>query len=95
MSFPSSNVVFVCVCVCLLKNFVDLIHFCSNRGLLYNDMKQNGLAIEDFLTIIVKLNPRYIDAWNNVAFAYKLRVFVLFFVCSYLFFAGTDLRVLK
>ncbi len=28
-------------------------------------------AFVDFTTIIEELNPRYIDAWNNVAFAYN------------------------
>lgn len=43
----------------------------SNRGLLFNDMRRNHDAIADFTTIIEQLNARYIDAWNNIAFAYK------------------------
>lgn len=43
----------------------------NNRGLLFNDLKRNHDAIVDFLVILEKLNPRYIDAWNNIAFAYN------------------------
>ncbi len=43
----------------------------NNRGLLYNDLKLNHKAIDDFLIIIERLNPRYVDAWNNIAFAYN------------------------
>lgn len=46
----------------------DAVTF-NNRGLCYNDLGKNELAIQDFTTILTKLNPRYVDAFNNRAYS--------------------------
>ena len=46
----------------------DEISF-NNRGLCLNDLGQNERAIEDFMTILTILNPRYVDGFNNMAYS--------------------------